>query len=180
VPGRRRRLPAVPALIETAVPDLRHRTDCLLDLAVYAPIGLAVTVGDRLPDQLRQGARLVGDRVKVARAFGEMVVRFGRAEIEREVRAQRTEREAPTAEVPVPEPPATEAPAAAAAVQHDLPPASALPIGDYESLAAIHVVQRLPSLRDDEIDLVERFERAHRARRTILAKIEQLREARTP
>ena len=59
------------------------------------------------------------------------------------------------------------------------PRADSLPIGDYESLAAIHVVQRLNSLRDDEIEQIRRFETAHRARRTILAKIAQLQHAGT-
>ena len=54
------------------------------------------------------------------------------------------------------------------------PDAADLPISDYESLAAIHVVDRLRSMRPDELDLVRRFEVAHRNRRTILAKIDQL------
>ena len=49
-----------------------------------------------------------------------------------------------------------------------------LPIAEYESLAAIHVVHRLAGLGRSELDDVRGFERAHRKRRTILAKIEQL------
>ncbi len=58
----------------------------------------------------------------------------------------------------------------------EAPTAGELPIADYQSLAAIHVVQRLPGLRDDELEQVRRFELAHRARRTVLAKIAQLQE----
>ena len=56
----------------------------------------------------------------------------------------------------------------------ETPPAATLPISDYESLAAIHVVERLRSMSPDEIELIRRFEVANRSRRTILAKIDQL------
>ena len=52
-----------------------------------------------------------------------------------------------------------------------------LPISDDESLAAFHVVDRLPTSRADELEQVRSFEQAHRARRTVLAKIEQLQES---
>lgn len=55
-----------------------------------------------------------------------------------------------------------------------VPAAADLPISDYESLPAINVVERLRSMRPDEVEAVRRFEAAHRARRTVLAKIEQL------
>ena len=68
-------------------------------------------------------------------------------------------------------------PAAADTSVADPSVADSLPIGDYESLAAIHVVQRLSSLRDDEIEQIREFETTHRARRTVLAKIAQLQDA---
>ncbi len=52
--------------------------------------------------------------------------------------------------------------------------AAALPIDEYESLAASHVVARLPSLTADELRAVRSFETAHRGRRTVLGKIDQL------
>jgi hypothetical protein len=58
-------------------------------------------------------------------------------------------------------------------------PAHDLPVSDYESLAAIHVVHRLATLRPDELERVREFEQTHRARRTILAKIEQLQDSAT-
>jgi hypothetical protein len=60
----------------------------------------------------------------------------------------------------------------------DAPAADALPIEEYESLAASQVVARLAGLTSDELADVERFERAHRGRRTVLGKIEQLLAAR--
>ena len=49
-----------------------------------------------------------------------------------------------------------------------------LPLEDYESLAASHVVARLDRLSPAELVQIREFEEAHRGRRTILGKIEQL------
>lgn len=49
-----------------------------------------------------------------------------------------------------------------------------LPLEDYESLAASHVVARLVRLSADELAEIREFEEANRGRRTILGKIEQL------
>jgi hypothetical protein len=50
-----------------------------------------------------------------------------------------------------------------------------LPIAGYDSLSASQVVGRLATLTADELDAVEYYESAHRSRRTILAKVAQLR-----
>jgi hypothetical protein len=55
-----------------------------------------------------------------------------------------------------------------------VPDVTALPIPGYDTLAASQVVQRLGSLRPDELDLVRRYEVATRGRRTILHRIGQL------
>lgn len=52
--------------------------------------------------------------------------------------------------------------------------ADGLPIEQYESLAASHVVARLDALTSDELWAVRAFETAHRGRRTVLGKIDQL------
>jgi len=54
------------------------------------------------------------------------------------------------------------------------PSANRLPIDEYESLAASQVVARLPTLTPSELEEVRSFEAAHRGRRTILGKIDQL------
>ncbi len=64
---------------------------------------------------------------------------------------------------------------AAAPAAADAPAPDSLPIEEYESLAASQVVARLASLTPSELADVERFERAHRGRRTVLGKVDQLR-----
>jgi hypothetical protein len=49
-----------------------------------------------------------------------------------------------------------------------------LPIDGYDQLAARQIVDRLSSLTVDELALVASYERAHRHRRTVLGKLEQL------
>ena len=48
---------------------------------------------------------------------------------------------------------------------------------DYDHLPAAHVVAKLASLTRSERDAVEEYELANRHRRTILGKIDQLRES---
>ena len=67
------------------VGDQRQYVERLLDVALYAPVGLALTLRDRLPGQLREGRQALANRVQLARFVGELAVRYGRAEIEREV-----------------------------------------------------------------------------------------------
>jgi hypothetical protein len=54
------------------------------------------------------------------------------------------------------------------------PAVSSLAIPGYDTLAASQVVQRLSSLRSDELDAIRQYEIATRGRRTILHRIAQL------
>jgi hypothetical protein len=55
------------------------------------------------------------------------------------------------------------------------PSPESLAIHGYDSLSASQVVQRLAGLQEDELDAVAAYESAHRGRRTILNRIDQLR-----
>jgi hypothetical protein len=61
-----------------------------------------------------------------------------------------------------------------AAMNGDAPVSADLPIPGYDALSASQVVERLSGLGRDELDAVHAYEAAHRQRRTILGKIEQL------
>jgi hypothetical protein len=160
----------------------RQQVERLLDAALYAPLGLALTLCERLPKELRQRRQAVENRVQLARFFGELAVRYGKAEFERQQNERRhTDASAVAVVDPAVAGAAAEPPSSvtspAVGAPDDRPSATSLPISDYESLAAIHVVERLGSLRPDEVEQIRRFEADHRARRTILAKIAQLQDA---
>lgn len=191
--------------------------DRLLDLAVFAPLGLALAVREDLGGFADRGRTALTNRVFVARFVATMAFQRGRRELERRI-GEHLRPSAPAATPTAPDNPAdssaaarTDADSSAApsepAAASEQPPArrrtvagtsartvagttagtsartaagsgagssADLPIADYESLPAINVVQRLASLRPEEIEAVRRFEAAHRARRTVLAKIAQL------
>jgi hypothetical protein len=70
-------------------------------------------------------------------------------------------------------------PAASAETERDRPSAASpdaeeLPIEEYESLAASHVIARLENLSPTELREVREFEAVHRGRRTVLGRIDQL------
>jgi hypothetical protein len=52
--------------------------------------------------------------------------------------------------------------------------AAELAIAGYEDLAASHIVARLDGLERDDLMAIRRFETAHRGRRTVVGKIDQL------
>jgi hypothetical protein len=56
--------------------------------------------------------------------------------------------------------------------------AADLVLPDYDHLPAAHIVAKLGSLTQRERDAVEEYEAANRHRRTILGKLDQLRECR--
>jgi hypothetical protein len=174
--------------------EQRPPVERLLDLALYAPVGVLVALRDDLPKHVRQGRQAVENRVQLARFIGELAVQQGRKELGKRIEASRqaaadaaaaaaAERDEHADEVvsvdavlavdasPMIDPVLAADDAVAAAAT---PTPDELPIAEYESLAAIHVVERLSSLHPDELEDVRRFEATHRARRTVLAKIAQL------
>lgn len=71
-------------------------------------------------------------------------------------------------------PPGESATTATTTTTAPAPAATTLVIPDYDELSASQVVERLDGLPASELDAVRAYEEAHRARRTILYKIEQL------
>lgn len=112
----------------------------------------------------------VGRRT-VGRTVGRTVDRFV-AEVRRQLDADGGAAErTPTAVRPVapsPSPHAGPLPA-------DVPSADELALPDYDHLPSAHVVAALADLEPDERDTIEAYELAGRHRRTILAKLDQLR-----
>ncbi|MCU1396968.1 MAG: hypothetical protein JWN62_77 [Acidimicrobiales bacterium] len=171
----------------------------LIDLFVYAPIGLLVTAKDELPQLIATGKTRLDSQLTVAKFIGKMAVNQGKLEVQRRLDAAEQARQQASVTATVE---TLDSSTDDAARDHavDLATASlpeavielvaqspilsepvsnddsvTLPIDGYDSLAASQVVGRLGSLTAAELDSVEAYETSHRARRTILGKINQLR-----
>jgi hypothetical protein len=141
------------------------------------------------------------DQVSQAKAMGEFAVGFGgpklREQVEKGIAVARKSAESvlagmadsdgpqpqpPRPTSPAPQPRAQAAPrpeperneARGSAATATTPTATTLGIPDYDELSASQVVERLDGLHRGELDAVRDYEEAHRGRRTILFKIEQL------
>ena len=159
-----------------------------LDLCVFAPVGLAVTVVEDLPDLVAKGRRRVELELGNARVVGRFVVNKGQRRVsgtlEELLRNAENERDARAAGRESREPARSTAPPAPAAPAPPVPPArdtaAAAVVGDaladYDTLSASQVVPRLESLGTDELQAVLRYEASHRNRRTILHRASQLLE----
>lgn len=145
----------------------RPLLDEVLDYTVYAPLGLALTVLEDLPSLVEKGKSKISGQLAVARFVAKMASRQARNRVEDLLApnpAASTDRD-PVATVEVIETVATDvAP----------PPAESLAIAEYDSLAASQVVARLAGLSASELAALRTYEVAHRRRRTILSRIEQL------
>ena len=136
--------------------DLAER---LLDLVVYAPLGLALEAKDLLPKLAERGR----GQVALTRLAGTVAARQGQHEAEKlvdDIRATIS---------------------SFLGLDHDEPatapePDDDLPIPGYATMTAVDIIPRLADLEADELDMIETFERANRARVTVLNRIAQRRE----
>lgn len=152
--------------------DDRPPLERLLDLAVYAPIGLYTAFKDELPAYSRQGRQVVENRLMLAKFVGQMAVQQARREVDKRLAARQPAASTMVVDTVAHEVVDQSAPSTAGS--DDVPSADSLAIPGYESVPAVNVVQRLATLLPDEIEQIRRFEVANRGRRTILAKIASL------
>jgi hypothetical protein len=164
--------------------------DQVLEAAIYAPIGFAMEAKRLLPEFVERGRQ----QVNMAKMVGQFAVNHGQAVASKRVSKLQEQADAllhefgigvaepspsdaqatspaptPQGGAPEPAPPAHDAPTPA-----DAPAPDALPISNYDSLAASQVIPRLDGLARDELEAVRAYEAAHRGRKTILGKIAQL------
>jgi len=65
------------------VTDDRSPIDAVLDVVLYAPVGLALTVGEEVPKLAAKGRTLLSTRWTTARVVGQFAVAQGRNEVRR-------------------------------------------------------------------------------------------------
>lgn len=163
------------------MPDQKRPVDRLLDVFVYAPLGLVMNLDEIIPQLVEKGHQ----QVNMARMFGKFAVDAGSKEASKRV-APLVEQAgglvnrrpaAPSRPTAAPStPPAAADPVGAAPAEpaEPVPDADSLGITDYDALSASQVVPRLDGLAAAELDAVRRYEAANRGRKTILSKIAQL------
>lgn len=163
--------------------------DHALDLFVFAPLGLALSARDSLPELIDKGRQRFTGQVTTARLVGQMAVSQGQREAEKMMTqaAQRLAelglipdgRRTPDPSDPEPSPAVDDAvtPGAPAAGPAPTVPVDELAIPGYDALSAPQVVQRLDGLSLEELEAVRAYEAATRHRKTILSRIAQLQSA---
>jgi hypothetical protein len=185
------------------VPDEPSGTDRAMEVLVYGPIGLAAYLRDTAPSFLRlfvsRGRAIIdGQRRSAegqlanARAVGEFASVQGTPHVRRVVSDALGAARARTEEAldylgtlaagiggtpPAPgRPPAArvDSPAFSVPRSHPDDGGAHLAIRDYDELSASQVVERLDGLARSELDAIRAYEASHRARNTVLGKIEQL------
>jgi hypothetical protein len=174
------------------VAEAKPPLEQVIDLVVYAPVGAFVAARDQLPELIEKGRKQVTNQLSLARFVGQFAVTQGQKELQRlagQVAQQASQmfRRPPGApgapgapEGTHPPPPAasSNSPPAGAPVPEPDVAVGTLAIPGYDALSASQVVQRLAGLSSAELDAVEAYEASTRGRRTILAKVAQLRSDR--
>jgi hypothetical protein len=145
---------------ETAVRRAPKPIELFLDVFVYAPVGFLVEAPRLVPELVETGRQ----RLEAAAGMGRLAMYVGSRRL--------TGRGSSTTDAvrpPVASQERTESPVEVTE------PETELPIAGYDQLAASQVVARLGDLDAGALAAVERYELAHRARRTVLSKVAQLR-----
>jgi len=175
----------------------RPLIDHLLDLVVFAPLELALSAQELVPDLATRGRRRVEEGVTTARFVGRFAVERAQRDagmvVDRVCRQAKVtlkkEAEPVTAdEKPAPAPRSTSRGAngrtrpspstresTTGPPPGPIPSGAALAIPGYDSLSASQVIARLSGLSAEELSEVAAYEAAGRGRRTILSRVAQLR-----
>ena len=163
-----------------------------LDLLVFAPVGIALTVAEDLPGLIGKGHQRFETDVQNARVVGRIVV----AQAERQfvdrlsklLHRAASEDGGDGSDATAPTGGADGVPGATApstrpgpSPRPDADPADGIivegALAGYDTLSASQVVRRLESLGPEELTALQRYEASHRNRHTILNRAHQILEA---
>lgn len=158
-----------------------------LDLFLYAPIGMALTAAEELPEMIRKGREAVEGQMGTAKVIGRVAVNQSKVEVNRIVSQwndlgailrsgvlggaeaePKPEKEGPapaTSAAPPPVPPTA---------KRMPPPPDNLGVAGYSSLSASQVVSRLAGLSAAQLKAVKEYEASTRRRRTVMNRVDQL------
>jgi hypothetical protein len=133
--------------------DEKSLVDQALDAFVYAPLGILLEARDLLPKLAERGR----GQVTLTRLAGKVAAQRGRAEAERLVSSSGCADSDDSA-----------------ASDDSAEPAGDLPIEGYDELTAPNILPKLETLTADELGGVLGYEQSHRARATVINRINQL------
>ena len=158
--------------------DQHEQLEQLLDLFVYAPIGLLATGLEALPELTEKGRA----KASTARVVGQFTTTMASKQVRDRLSGLEQQlaevlaivRDAASPKRPAPTAGSTTEPvhasaSEAAAVESVIP--------GYDSMPATDIIPLLGGLSIDDLGIVEEHERAGRARRTVLNRITQRRAA---
>jgi hypothetical protein len=159
-------------------------------LGAYATVGAAVELARWLPKAVEQRRTHIDQRITVARFIGKLAVQQASVEIRKRfttpAEPMPSSQPAPTTEgtvVPItstgslaPRTNETDS-TTVGSTTAPVPEVGELALEGYDELTAAQVVSLLDHLDPDELDAIDRYERAHRRRRTVLHRIGQLQDA---
>lgn len=161
----------------------RDPAEQLLDLLVYAPLGLLLEARDLVPRLAEKGRQRMGGQVTVARMIGELAVRQGQRRAETVVERMRDQQRkagparpaASTARPANGHRPEASPAAAVSSTAGAVPDVDSLAVPSYDTLSASQVVPRLEGLSPAQLEAIRAYEVATRARKTVLTRVDQLR-----
>ncbi len=162
----------------------RRSIDQLVDLFVYAPVGLAYEYHDVLPKLIKRGK----SQVQIAKFLGTMAAKQGQRTVEGRLEdvldvASSTVAQSITdvgARVGLaPDPPQESSQSAGSPDRTDGGGVDdrPLPIAGYDELTAKQIVALLADLEPGQRKRIGAYESTHRARKTVMAKLASLVEA---
>jgi hypothetical protein len=146
------------------VSDDDRLTDQVLDLLVYAPIGLALEARELIPKLADRGR----GQVALTRLAGKVAGQRGQGEARRIV-DQVIEVVGTVLSGEAGDPPITDEELLDLTEDTD-----DLPIDGYDDLTAPQLLPFLSPLNGNDLDAVLRYEQAHRSRATVINRIRQL------
>jgi len=167
--------------------DERRPIDQLVDLFVYAPVGLAYEYHDVLPKLIKRGR----SQVQIAKFLGTMAAKQGQKTVEGRLEDVMDAASSSVAQgitdvgarvglAPDPTPTrAGKAPEAKTSGKTDTSTGDdrPLPIAGYDDLTAKQIVALLGDLEPKQRERIAAYEDSNRARKTVMAKLSSLAEA---
>lgn len=160
--------------------EVRRPVDQLVELFVYAPVGLVYEYQDVLPKLIRRGK----SQIQIAKLLGTMAAKQGQKAVEGRIEGALDVASSSVAQgitdvgarVGLAPDPATRRRSVNEPVDTSSPDDRPLPIAGYDELTAKKIIALLPDLNGAQRTRVASYEASNRARKTVLAKLTSLAE----